>query len=74
MRRECLDHIIVVNERRLRHVLRDFVRHYNEARPHQALDLGVPVADARASPASAGGVVSRPAEAGLTHDYEREAA
>ena len=74
MRRECLDHIIVVNERHLRHVLRDFVCHYNEARPHQALDLEVPVADARASPASAGRVVSRPVLAGLTHDYERKAA
>ena len=39
MRRECLDHIIVVNERHLRHVLHDFVRHYNNARPHQSLEL-----------------------------------
>ena len=38
LRRECFDHIIVVNERHLRRVLREFVRHYNGARPHQAID------------------------------------
>ena len=41
-RRECLDHIIVMNERHLRYVIREFVRHYNTARPHQALELDVP--------------------------------
>ena len=35
-RRECLDHLIVVNERHLRTVLEEFVRHSNEALPHQA--------------------------------------
>ena len=74
LRRECLDHIVVVNERHLRHVLRDFVAHYNEARPHQALALQVPEEGARASPKTAGHIVSRPVLAGLTHEYEWEAA
>ena len=42
IRRECLDHLIVVNERHLRVVLEEFVRHYNKARPHRALALEVP--------------------------------
>ena len=50
-RRECLDHIIIVNERHLRYALREFVRHYNEARPHQALDLEAP--EPRTGPPSA---------------------
>ena len=74
MRRECLDHIIVMNEQHLRHVLRDFVRRYNEARPHQALELEVPNAQSRASPTRSGNVVSRPVLSALTHEYEREAA
>ena len=74
MRRECLDHIIVVNERHLRHVLHDFARHYNDARPHQSLELEVPNAQPRASPATSGSVVSRSVLSGLTHEYEREAA
>ena len=32
LRRECLDHMIVLNERHLRHVLHEFVRHYNDSR------------------------------------------
>ena len=73
-RRECLDHVIVVNQRHLQHVLRDFIRHYNAARPHQALDLQVPEAQPRASPATSSRIVSRPVLGGLTHEYEWEAA
>ena len=73
-RRECLDHMIIVNERHLRHVLREFVRHYNGARPHQALELEVPDAGMGPPAARSGPVVSRPVLGGLTHEYEREAA
>ena len=38
LRRECLDHLIIVNERHLRLVLREYVAHYNHVRPHQALE------------------------------------
>ena len=55
-RRECLDHVIVVNERHLRYVLREFVRHYNEARPHQTLNLEVPTPGT--APPGAGAITS----------------
>ncbi len=74
LRRECLDHMIIVNERHLRHMLRDFIRHYNAARPHQALQLQVPDERARAIPANIGRIVSRPVLGGLTHEYDWEAA
>ncbi len=74
LRRECLDHLIIVNERHLRHVLRDFIRHYNEARPHQTLQLQVPDGHARASPVNIGRIASRPVLGGLTHEYEWKAA
>ena len=35
LRRECLDHLIIVNERHLRLVLGEYVAHYNHVRPHQ---------------------------------------
>jgi len=57
-RRECLDHIIVTNERHLRYVLREFIRHYNSARPHRTLELEVPE-PILAPPYEAGPVVSR---------------
>jgi len=37
IRRECLDHFIVLNERHLRRLLRSFLVYYNTTRPHQAL-------------------------------------
>lgn len=73
-RRECLDHIIVVNERHLRRVLREFARHYNEARPHQAIALQTPERPLAADPTRHGRIISRPVLGGLTHEYEREAA
>src|SRR5262249_1398017 len=41
-RRECLDHVIVVNERHLRAILSDFARYYNAHRPHQTPGLDPP--------------------------------
>jgi len=42
MRRECLDYLIPLNERHLRKLLREWVHHYNQARPHSALGPGIP--------------------------------
>jgi putative transposase len=39
LRRECLDRILIINRRHLEHVLRLYRRHYNEHRPHRALQL-----------------------------------
>ena len=75
LRRECLDHLIIVNERHLRLVLRDYVAHYNHVRPHQALELWAPDdRRPRSPPRSEGQVVGRPILGGLHHEYERLAA
>jgi transposase InsO family protein len=42
-RAECLDWLLIRNERHLERVLREFVEHYNEARPHRGIDLEIPV-------------------------------
>ena len=41
-RQECLDHLLVFSRRQLEAVLRQYVRHYNQARPHRGLHLAVP--------------------------------
>ena len=69
-RRECLDHLIVLNEQHLRAVLRAFVRYYDADRPHRSLGLETPRLAARPE---AGPVCSRPVIGGLHHVYERVA-
>jgi putative transposase len=43
IRSECLDHLLVVNERHLERILCSYARHYNGHRPHQGLSQEIPV-------------------------------
>ena len=75
LRRECLDHMIIVNERHLRRVLREYLDHYNRGRPHRSLNLETPTGPpARAGPPESGRIVARPVLGGLHHEYEWVAA
>ena len=52
IRRECLNHLMVFNERQLRRILRElYFAYYNEVRPHQSLERNAPVARAVEPPA-----------------------
>ena len=73
VRRECLDRLIILGERHLRQVLREFVEHYHAARPHRALDLRPPLARERPVLAT-GAIVRRDRLSGLIHEYSRRAA
>jgi transposase InsO family protein len=70
LRRECLDHVIVLNERHLLHVLREYVKHYNAKRPHRSLALDSPDGRPPQSPVGSSRVVSRAVLGGLHHEYE----
>jgi transposase InsO family protein len=43
VREECLDHLLIINEAHLRHVLAAYFAHYNQARPHQGIGQWVPI-------------------------------
>jgi len=73
LRRELLDRLLIASEHHLRHVLTEYLRHYNTARPHRALG--------QLTPAQAGTCPPEPVNladhcihrkqvlAGLTHEY-----
>jgi putative transposase len=73
IRRECLDHLIVVNEVGLRRVLASYVTYYMGSRTHLALAKDSPVPRPVQSP-SDGCIVAVPEVGGLHHRYERIAA
>ena len=72
IRRECLDHFLILNEAHLRRVLRAYIGYYNTARPHQSLDHNSPRPRDVQRPAL-GRVVAIPQVGGLHHIYQRAA-
>jgi transposase InsO family protein len=72
VRRECLDHLLILNERHLVRVLTAYTAFYNEHRPHQGLGQRCPVPPP-SDPAD-GPVCCRDVLGGILHDYHREAA
>ena len=73
MRRECVDHVIVLNERSLQRLLRSYVDYYHHWRTHLALGKDAPVSRAVES-AAPGKVIARSHVGGLHHSYHRHAA
>jgi putative transposase len=73
IRRECLDWLLITDERHLDHVLREFAAHYNSARPHRALRLQPPLGP-RPHCAGSGEARRRDRLGGLLHEYQRAAA
>lgn len=73
LRRECLDHVIVWNERARRRHLRQYVTDYHRFRPHLSLDKDAPV-PRRIQPPDAGAIVEVAHVGGVQHHDERRAA
>lgn len=68
IRRECVDHVIVVGEAHLRRTLRSYARYYNDIRTHRSLDKDAPVS----RPVQRiGSIKSHAILGGLHHHYVR---
>ena len=68
IRRECVDHFIVLGEAHLRRILRSYARYYNDIRTHRSLDKDAPVS----RPVQRTGVItSNPILGGLHHHHSR---
>ena len=71
VRRERLDHVVILSARQLRRVLEEYIEiYFDRARPHQGLWQAVPVAGSRSGPKPGGRVVPIPILGGLHHDYQ----
>jgi len=73
IRRECLDHVIVVNERHLRRILSSYFDYYHQSRTHLSLAKDCPE-PRPVCPPLPGEIIAFPQVGGLHHRYERLAA
>ena len=71
VRQDCLDHLLILQERQLQRILKAYVTYFKQARPHQGMAQPIPERR-RSAPSSqdAGGkVIALPVMGGLHHDY-----
>ena len=75
VRRECLDHLLILHEQHLSRVLQAYVAYFNRARPHQGLyqQIPDPLAAALSADARDGPILALPVLGGLHHDYRQVA-
>ncbi|OLB56187.1 MAG: hypothetical protein AUI01_06845 [Ktedonobacter sp. 13_2_20CM_2_56_8] len=75
VRRECLDHLLILHEKQLHRVLNAYMHSFNRARPHQGIKQQIPEQKAESVPPhhESGKVISFPVLGGLHRDYRRSA-
>jgi putative transposase len=73
IRRECLNHVLVLGERHLRRILTRYLVYYHQARTHLELDKDAPDLRPVQFP-KAGKIVELPEVGGLHYRYIRQAA
>jgi putative transposase len=75
VRRECLDHVFILQEKQLDRVLHAYVQYFNRARPHQGIKQQIPEWYGEPVPPDhdGGKILSFPGLGGLHHDYRRSA-
>jgi putative transposase len=75
VRRECLDHFLIFQEKQLCRLLNAYVVYFNQARPHQGLGQRIPESSTLTAPSpnQVDQVIAFPVLSGLHHDYRRAA-
>jgi transposase InsO family protein len=74
VRRELLDHLLIINQRHAAAVLREFERHYNDHRPHRSLGQAAPARPLpNCAPPEIGKIQRRDRVSGLLHEYQHVA-
>jgi putative transposase len=73
LRRECLDHVLILGERHLRSILAEYARHYNGHRPHQGLQQEPPQRQSSQTTDITARIERRQVLGGLISEYRRAA-
>ena len=73
LKRECLNHISILNEKHACRTIREFLKYYPDDRTHLGLDMDT-LGGRQVEPPELGAVKSRPIMGGLHHRYFREVA
>jgi hypothetical protein len=73
LRRECLDHMLILGERHLRKVLAEYARHYNGHRPHQGRQQEPPLRQSGHAVDITAQIERRQVLRGLISEYRRAA-
>jgi putative transposase len=73
LRRECLDHVLILGQRHLREVLAEYARHYNGHRPHQSLQQEPPLRQPGHAVDITARIARRRVVGGLISEYRRAA-
>ncbi len=74
VRRECLDHLMIFDERQLYRAIQEYVRDFNRARPHQGLEQSIPEGSrVEEAESRTGKIIAFPVLGRLHHDYGRAA-
>jgi putative transposase len=73
LRRECLDHLLIYGEARLRRVLAEYAQHYNEHRPRQSREQRPPLHEPGQLIDMTARIVRRQVVHGLISEYRRAA-
>ncbi len=71
VRQECLDHLLILEEKQLQRVLNAYVAYFNQARPHQGIAQQIPEQHRSVPSAQDAGnkVIALPVMGGLHHGY-----
>ena len=74
VRRECLDHFLILHEKQLHRLLNAYVMYFNQARPHQGIQQQLPDPPVPSAPShdQSDKVISGPVLGGLHRDYRRQ--
>ena len=69
IRRECLDHVIVLNEKHLKRILKDYFDYYHNDRTHLGLEKKTPIERSIQRKSAVGKLIELPRVGGLHHRY-----